>query len=63
MGFRFRKSINLGKNFRINLSKQGNYHLAITVCEEAIRLGFEDDGTQNGMTGRIDKLMKKQLHL
>jgi len=51
------------KQLAIFYEKQGNYHLAITVCEEAIRLGFEDDGTQNGMTGRIEKLMKKQLHL
>ena len=50
------------KQLAIFYEKQGNYHLAITVCEEAIRLGFEDDGTKGGMTGRIEKLEKKQLN-
>lgn len=50
------------KQLAIFYEKQGNYHLAITVCEEAIRLGFEEDGTQGGMTGRIEKLEKKQLN-
>lgn len=49
------------KQLAIFYEKQGNYHLAVTVCEEAIRLGFEEDGTQGGMTGRMEKLEKKML--
>lgn len=47
------------KQLAIFYEKQGNYHLAVTVCEEAIRLGFEEDGTQGGMTGRMEKLDRK----
>lgn len=39
--------------------KQGNYRAAIAICKKAIALGFDYDGTKNGMKGRIARLEKK----
>lgn len=47
------------KQLAIFYEKQGNYHLAIPLCDEAIRLGFTDDGTKDGMKGRLARLEKK----
>lgn len=35
------------------------YEDAINICKKAIKLGYEDDGTKNGMSGRIIRLEKK----
>lgn len=47
------------KQLAIFYEKQSNPHLAIPVCEEAIRVGYSDDGTKNGMQGRLKRLEKK----
>ena len=39
--------------------KAGNYPAAIAICEKAISLGFDNDGTKGGMTARVERLKKK----
>lgn len=39
--------------------KLEKYEEAITICQNAIDNGYTDDGTKNGMSGRIKKLKKK----
>lgn len=40
--------------------KREEYAKAIDVCTEAIRLGYESDGTKNGLKGRIARLLRKE---
>lgn len=53
------KSYPAFKQLAIFYEKQGNPHLAIPVCEEAIRVGYSDDGTKHGMDGRLRRLEEK----
>ena len=40
--------------------KQGEIQKAIEICEKAIQLGFENDGTKAGMKGRLKRLQNKK---
>ena len=40
--------------------KQGDIDEAIEICKEAIAKGYNDDGTKEGMRGRIKRLEKKR---
>lgn len=53
------KSYPAFKQLAIFYEKQGNPQLAIPLCEESIRVGFYDDGTKDGMEGRLKRLEKK----
>ena len=39
--------------------RRGEYDKAIDVCRKAIRAGYNDDGTQMKMSGRIERLKEK----
>lgn len=43
MGFRFRKSLSLGRGIRLNLSKRG---IGISVGRKGLRLGIGPGGTR-----------------
>ena len=47
------------KRLSIIYEKQGKYLKAIQVCQQAVSLGFINDGTKEGMVGRINKLNEK----
>ena len=49
------------KQLAIIYEKSGNLDEAIRVCEKAIEIGFTDDKTKSGMSGRLDKLKTKLL--
>ncbi len=39
--------------------KRGEYENAISICQQAINMGFDNDKTKGGMQGRIARLCKK----
>lgn len=47
------------KRLAIIHEKQGNIEKAIAICEQALSLGVQLDGTQSGYKGRLAKLKKK----
>lgn len=47
------------KRYAIICEKEGNLPTAIWSCQQAIHFGLTNDGTKGGMTGRLEKLMKK----
>lgn len=47
------------KQFAIICEKEGNIPQAIWACKQAIELGLTDDGSKDGMQGRLDRLLKK----
>lgn len=48
------------KRLAMIYEKREEYDKAIDICNQAIERGFTDDGTANGMTGRIEKLTIKR---
>ena len=38
---------------------RGEYENAISICQQAINMGFDNDKTKGGMQGRIARLCKK----
>ena len=46
------------KKLAMLYEKRGEFDCAATVCVEAIRLGFVEDGTKGTMYGRLEKLLK-----
>ena len=48
------------KTLAILYEKEGDYKSAIKVCQEAIRAGYPQNGTQGGMEARIKKLHVKE---
>ena len=47
------------KRLAIIYEKQKDYDSAIAVCQQAIELGYSDDGTDGQMPGRIARLLRK----
>ena len=47
------------KRLAIMYEKEGELQTAMLFCDYALSLGYNDDGTKNGMQGRLDKLRKK----
>ncbi len=47
------------KRLSVIYEKEGNLVQAIYYCQQAISLRLTDDGTQSGMKGRLERLMKK----
>ena len=47
------------KRLAIMYEKEGELQIAMLFCDYALSLGYNDDGTKNGMQGRLDKLRKK----
>lgn len=48
------------KKLAVIYEKEGNYTEAIEVCRKAIAAGYKQDGTQGGMSARMNKLKEKQ---
>lgn len=48
------------KRLAIIYEKQGKYDEAIAVCQQAIKHGIKEDGTEGGMVGRIAKLKRRK---
>lgn len=47
------------KRLAIIYDKRKDYDKAISICQQAIELGYVDDGTDGQMPGRIARLMRK----
>lgn len=47
------------KRLAIIYDKRKDYDRAISICQQAIELGYVDDGTDGQMPGRIARLMRK----
>lgn len=47
------------KTLVIIYEQEKDYESAIAVCKRAIAEGQERDGTKSGMTGRLERLLKK----
>lgn len=50
---------NVYKRMAMAYEKRGQYKEAADVCLEAIRIGFESDGTNGGYLGRMVRMLKK----
>lgn len=48
------------KRLAIIYEKQKKYDDAIAICQQAIELGYVDDGTEGKMPGRVARLIKKK---
>lgn len=51
------------KRLAMLMERQGRYEEAVSVCDEAIRIGLTADGTKGGMVGRRERLLKRHNQL